>query len=135
MKSRGGLKTDQFVFFWRWQRRRCYLCAGRMQHPSFDDGRRKCIATSDHANPHSRRGGRRHNLVLAHRGCNQRKGDRPATACERWFAAEVWGAYESGGDPRRLPARSWKESGDAELTTLGMAFARAEELRQKGRTT
>lgn len=69
--------------FWIAQRGRCSICGGRMalerdvQH----------LATWDHVIPRARGGGghEARNKVIAHRPCNQHKGDRAPTACELLF--------------------------------------------------
>ena len=61
------------------QRKRCYLCAKRM-YP----GNR---STDDHVIPKSRGGRRDRNILLAHKKCNERKGDRPPHPCELLYAA------------------------------------------------
>jgi 5-methylcytosine-specific restriction endonuclease McrA len=69
--------------FWIAQRSRCSICGHRLAL----DRAGNLAATWDHVMPRARGGGghEARNKAIAHRGCNQGKGDRPPTACELLF--------------------------------------------------
>lgn len=123
------MHEEQFLFFWCYQQRRCYLCSGRMRHPC--EGHCGHSATTDHVMPVFHGGRRRSNLLLAHRGCNCRKSDRPPTACERLFAEIAWDAYQSGVAPRKMSGKTWGDVDQVNLSRLGGLFSKAEKFRQK----
>lgn len=123
------MRNKQFLFFWSYQKRKCYLCGGRMGHPN--EGFHGHSATTDHVLPISRHGQRRFNILLAHRGCNCRKNSRSPTACELFFAHEAWVAYEGGGRPRQLSGKAWGTVDKSNLMRLGMLFSKAERVRQR----
>lgn len=89
-------RATRVTFFCGWQRHRCYLCRREMFDPR--SAHAKCTGegwTEDHVRPRSSHNGVIQNSAMAHHRCNQRKKNRPAFACEKFFAREMWIAYEA----------------------------------------
>lgn len=70
------------------QRGECSLCYGLM--PLRANGNEPEVATFDHVIPRSCGGGRGRNLLLAHRGCNQARGNAEPSELQRVFAETVY---------------------------------------------
>lgn len=65
---------------WEAQGKCCYLCGEKMYPGDRYHHRRGW--TADHVRPRAIGGSRWQNLLLAHAGCNNDKGDRPPHPCE-----------------------------------------------------
>jgi 5-methylcytosine-specific restriction endonuclease McrA len=70
------------------QHGRCYLCLGAFVHERGPSAR--LARSRDHVFPRTAGGGGLANILLAHRVCNERKGNRWPTPCEVLFLASVY---------------------------------------------
>lgn len=78
----------------------CYLCGWAFREDHW--------VTEDHVTPRSRGGANRHNVALAHSGCNTWKGNREPYPCELISLAAInarleWAAWERASDAARRP--------------------------------
>lgn len=74
------------------QRGRCYICIAAMDTALRGRGRNLLAWTIDHVFPRAVGGRQLANLLLAHRGCNERKADRWPFPCEVIYLAAVYAA-------------------------------------------
>jgi len=65
---------------------RCYLCPERLH----DRACRRGGITKEHVVPRAKQGGVRRNILLAHRLCNLRKGDRMPHPCELIYLDAIY---------------------------------------------
>jgi hypothetical protein len=77
------------------QRHACYLCAQAFAHRALEfHGGHPDAPSRDHVFPRGRGGLAEANILLAHKRCNQRKGDRWPHPCEVIYLAAIYAAPE-----------------------------------------
>jgi hypothetical protein len=75
------------------QRHACYLCAQAFAHRALEfHGGHPDAPSRDHVFPRGRGGLAEANILLAHKRCNQRKGDRWPHPCEVIYLAAIYAA-------------------------------------------
>ncbi len=93
-------RRAELVVLFHLQGGRCYLCDEAMYARTLGLNRPD-DATRDHVVPRRRQGRDAHNLLAAHRECNERKADRQPYPCELLYLAAINARLAPHNTPRR----------------------------------